>query len=365
DTFKEYDLSNEERIENLRKLFLTAGRDLRAVLINLASRQDQLENISHLPVETQKRAAAETLRLHVPVANRLGLGGAKAALEDQAFALLMPEKFKLMQEKIQAKYEERQQHLVHLIPAFRRLLHREHIAFTDISYRAKSYWSTYQKLVKKEMDFSKIYDLAALRVIVRDVPACYRALGAIHQHYQPIQGEIDDYIARPKPNGYRSLHTAVFLEPGRVSEIQIRTSEMHQEAEYGICAHWQYKENLDRKKQSGWEQEVSGFRNGNKVDFFDNQIFVFTPRGDIISLPRGATPVDFAYAIHSAIGNHCEQAKIDGKIIPLSRELKTGDVVEIITNKRRTPSHDWLRFVKTGFAKSSIKKATVVIITPI
>lgn len=212
------------------------------------------------------------------------------------------------------------------------------------------------------MDLEKIHDLVALRIIVKDVEACYKALGIIHKHFKPISSEeINDYIARPKSNGYKSLHTTVFLENDRISEIQIRTQEMQKEAECGVCAHWSYKENINlhqNPEHLRLAKEVPGFWKTFAVDFFAGQIFAFTPKGDVVMLPKGSTPVDFAYAIHSEIGSRCESAKIGGKIIPLSETLRNGDVVEIITNKKRGPSQDWLKFVKTGFAKSHIKKST-------
>jgi (p)ppGpp synthase/HD superfamily hydrolase len=203
------------------------------------------------------------------------------------------------------------------------------------------------------MDIEKVYDLVALRLIVKDVAACYKALGVIHKHFQPFSGKIQDYIAKPKENGYQSIHTTVFLEEGRFSEIQIRTAKMHQEAQFGICAHWAYKEKIRLQKAVP------------AIDFYPERIFCFTPKGDVIELPKDATSVDFAYAVHSEIGNHCEGAKIAGKIIPLSQALRNGDVIEIITSKKKMPSYDWLKFVKTGFARGHIGRLTGAIINPI
>lgn len=358
----------EEKNENLRKMLFAIAKDLRVILVKIASRIDGLNRLDYLSPETKKLYATETLEIFVPIANRLGLGEIKRKLEDLSFAYLYPEKFVWLKEHIKEKYEERQKYLKKFIPHFKKILRRERIGFINIDYRAKSYWSTYQKLEKRNMDFEKIYDLVALRLIVKDINMCYKALGIIHKYYQPISGQIQDYIAKPKENGYKSIHTTVFLEKDKLSEIQIKTDQMHKEAEHGICAHWAYKENIDLKKEDEkfkWTKEIPEFWKTFKIDFFENQIFAFTPKGDIISLPKGSTPVDFAYAVHSDIGNHCEAAKIDGKIIPLSRQLNNGDVVEIITSKKKQPSLDWLQFVKTGFAKSHINKIVSATFGPI
>ena len=365
-----------EKAETLRRMFLAIAKDLRVVLIDLASRIDGLQKIEKLAPELQKIYATETLDIFVPIANRLGLGEIKRKLEDPAFAVLFPEKYAWLQEHLKEKYEERQKYLKYFISKLKKVLHHGHVTFSDIHSRPKSYWSTYQKLERHNMNFEKLHDLVAIRLIVKDVAACYKALGVIHERFTPISGQIQDYIAKPKENGYKSLHTTVILEPekpatllpARISEIQIKTEAMHQEAEFGVCAHWAYKERLNPSKDSqtlAWSQEIPEFLKTFNIDFFEDQVFAFTPKGDIISLPKGATPVDFAYAVHSDIGNHCESAKIHGKIVPLSQELSNGDVVEIITNNKRLPSYDWLKFVKTGFAKSHIKKLTAAIISPI
>lgn len=354
---------NKENVENVRKMFLAISGDIRVVLIELASRINGLAKINLLPPKMQKLYATETLQIFVPIANRLGLGEVKTRLEDASFANLYPNDFAQLQQNIEEKYEERQAYLKKFIPHLKKIFKKEKIAFLKIDYRAKSYWSAYQKLQKRNMDFEKIYDLVALRIIVNNVSDCYKALGIIHKYYKPISERIKDYIAKPKLNGYRSLHTTVFLEQDKISEIQIKTNQMYQDAEYGVCAHWSYKEKVatvDNKKFD-WVAEIPSFWKNFKIDFFENQIFVFTPNGDVIILPKASTPIDFAYAIHSEIGNHCEGAKRDGKIIPLSELLKNGDVIEIITNKKRAPSQDWLRFVKTGFAKSHIKKFALAI----
>lgn len=355
--------SAEEKIEKIRKMFFAIAGDIRVIIIKLAARIDGMNNLKQLPLEMQKIYATETQKIFSPIANRLGLGDVKIKLEDSSFEYLNPDEFKWLKENTKEKYEERQKYLEKFIPRFKKTLKREKIKYIEINYRAKSYWSAYQKLQRHNMDLEKIYDLVALRLIVKDVSACYKALGIIHKHYRPMSGQIQDYIAKPKENGYKSIHTTVFLEENKISEIQIKTEAMHREAQFGICAHWAYKEKINLAKdleRLRFAERIPEFLKTFKIDFFESEIFAFTPKGDVIVLPKGSTPIDFAYAIHSDIGNHCEAAKIDGKIIPLSRPLNNGEVVEIITSKKKQPSVDWLKFVKTGFAKSHIKKIIAV-----
>lgn len=359
---KEKKSIKEEKIENIKKMFFAIAGDLRVVLMKLAARIDGMHHLRQFPQAMQKIYATETLVLFASIANRLGLGEIKTQLEDDAFAFLHQDQFAWLVEKMKEKYEKRQQYLKKFIPHLKKILKHEKIQFVDINYRVKSYWSLYQKLQKYYMDFERIHDLVALRVIVNDVSSCYKALGAIHKYYKPITPkEFNDYIVKPKPNGYQSLHTNVLLKEQVISEIQIKTQAMHKEAQYGVCAHWAYKEkkNIQAKDWFGWTREIPEFWKNVKIDFFENQVFTFTPRGDVIVLPKESTAIDFAYAIHSEIGNHCEYAKIQGKIIPLSQALNNGDVVEIIIDKKRVPSQDWLKFVKTNLAKSHIKKATL------
>lgn len=356
---KEKKTFTKEKIENLRKTFIALAGDIRVLLVELVSRLDALEHLGALSEDRQKLYALETLEIFVPIANRLGLGELKRILEDQSFLYLFKEKYKWLQDITKVKYEERERQIRKFIPKLEKILKKERVNYSEISYRAKSHWSTYRKLLKKDMDIERIHDLVALRIITEKVEDCYKALGVVHKYFKPISGEIDDYIAKPKINGYRSLHTSVFLDENRISEIQIRTKEMHKEAEYGVCAHWSYKEKIDLNKEGGkydWIKEPK-FLETFKINFFEDQVFVFTPKGDIVSLPNGSCPVDFAYAVHSDIGNHCDSAKISGKIVPLSYQLENADVVEVITNKNREPSQDWLKFVKTNMAKNHIKKA--------
>jgi len=358
---KEKKTLTKERVENLRKMFLAIAGDLRIVLIELVARIDGLNFLHHWPEEQQKLYAIETLKIFAPIANRLGLSEIRRNLEDLSFSYLFPKRFKWLKDNIKTEYAQREKYLKKYLPHLKNYFKKEKLKFIDINYRAKSYWSTYQKLTTHNMDFDKIHDLIALRVIVKDIKDCYNALGIIHKYCKPISEEIDDYIAKPKPNGYRSLHTTVFFQEDKIIEIQIRTEEMQREAEYGVYAHWSYKEKIDLKNEGEkfkWIKEVPEFWKTFKIDFFPNQVFTFTPKGDVIVLPNGSTPIDFAYAIHSDIGNHCESAKVGGKIVPLSHVLENGDVIDITTNKNKRPSKDWLRFVKTSLAISHIKKIT-------
>jgi len=350
---------SREKTENLKRMFLAISGDMRVVLVELLSRLDGLAFLNLFPEEQQKLYALETLKIFVPIGNRLGLREIKRNLEDISFAYLLPDKFEWVRENTKSRYEEREKYLKKFIPHLNKILKREKTKILDIHYRAKSYWSTYQKLLKHDMNFDNIHDLLALRIIAKDIESCYKILGIVHKHFRPISEEINDYIAKPKPNGYRSLHTTIFSGKGNITEIQIKTEEMHKEAEYGICAHWSYKEKIDLKKGGDkfeWMKNTPNFWKVFKINFFADQIYTQTPRGDILALKKGSTPVDFAYAIHSEVGNHCESAKINGKMAPLSDTLENGDIVEIIINKKKKPSQDWLRFVKTSLAESQIRK---------
>ncbi len=351
----------KERIENVRRMFLAIAGDLRVVMVELASRLDGLNFLSYMPEDKRKLHCLETLQIFVPIASRLGLSEMRRKLEDISFSGLFPKRFAWLKKNIAGEYEEREKYLRKFITHLKKIFKKGRIKVLDINYRTKSYWSTYKKLHSHNMDFDKVHDLLALRIITGDVESCYKILGTIHKHFKPISEEIDDYIAKPKPNGYRSLHTTVFSDEKKITEIQIKTEEMHKEAEYGICAHWSYKEKIDLKKEGSgfeWVQDMSDFWKNFKIDFFPDKVFAFTPKGDIVSLPKNSTPVDFAYAVHSEIGNRCESAKIAGKIVQLNHVIENGDIVEISVNKNKKPSKDWLRFVKTSLAKSNIKKIT-------
>lgn len=350
-----------EKVENLRKMFLALSGDIRVIIVELVSRLDGLNSLNYSPEEQQKIFALETLQIFVPVASRLGLSEIRRNLEDVAFSYLLPNKYKWVKEHIKEQYQGREKYLKKFIPHLKKILDKERAKVININFRVKSYWSTYQKLTRHDMDFDKIHDLLALRIITPDVESCYKILGVVHKHFKPISEEINDYIAHPKTNGYRSLHTTIFSGKKEITEIQIRTEEMHKDAEYGVCAHWSYKEKINLVKEGSnfeWLKNIPDFWKTFKIDFFTNKVFCFTPKGDVIVLPKNSTVVDFAYAVHSEIGNHCELSKVGGKIVPLSHILENGDIVEITVNKNKNPSKDWLKFVKTSFAKSNINKAT-------
>ena len=351
----------KEKTENIIRMFLAIAGDLRVVLVELISRLDGLNFLEYVPEEEKKLRCTETLQIFVPLSHRLGLNEIRRQLEDISFSYLFPKRYGWLKKNIKEEYEERERYLKKFILQLKKIFKKEKISPVEISYRAKSYWSTYKKLHAHDMDFDKIHDLLALRIITRNIESCYKILGIIHKYFKPISEEINDYIAKPKPNGYRSLHTTIFSKEGKITEVQIKTEQMHKEAEYGICAHWAYKEKIDLEKEGEnfkWMKDMSEFWKNFKIDFFPDKIFAFTPKGDVMALPKGSTVVDFAYAVHSEIGNHCELAKIKGKIVPLSHALENGDVVEIATNKNKNPSKDWLRFVKSSLAKSHIKKLT-------
>lgn len=355
--------------ENLRKIFFAMAEDIRVILIKLADRLHNMQTLQSLPEEKQLRISLETMEIYVPLANRLGMEEMKMKLEDLAFIYLYPKEYRWVVENIKERREKNQKYLKKTQSLLKKRLKKERVSPIAIEFRVKSYWGIYQKLLKYEMNLEKLYDLVALRIIVKTVEDCYKTLGTIHKYWRPLPGRIKDYIAFPKPNGYKSLHTVVFYVNGKITEFQIRTNEMDKEAEYGICAHWAMKENVDLKTKGKkfswitqlreWQKGISDSREfieGLKLDFFKNRIFVFTPNGDIIDLPEKSSVIDFAYAIHTEVGNYCDGAKIDRKIVPLSKSLKNGDMVEIIINKKRVPNRDWLKFAKTNLARSHIKK---------
>lgn len=300
-------------------------------------------------------------------------------LEDIAFPIVYPKEYGWLSSQVKDKYQEREKYLRKIVPLVEKALKKADITPIEIHFRAKRYFSLYKKLQRYEMDLNKIYDLVAIRIIVKNIDDCYAAMGVIHKLWKPLPGRIKDYIALPKPNGYRSLHTTVFCPEGKITEFQIKTSEMHREAEYGIAAHWYYSEKKGLRayikkffakppeKDLRWIQEIqqwqkeipvgsTDFLQLLKIDFFKDRIFVFTPKGDVINLPEGATPIDFAYEIHTSIGHRCAGAKVDGKLVSFDESLKNGQVVEIVTRKEEKPSRDWLRFAKTTQAKTKIKE---------
>lgn len=359
----------ERYIENLRRMFVAMAKDIRVIVIKFADRIHNLETLEALPPEKRERIAMESLEIYSPIANRLGMGEIKGRIEDLSFPHVSPDEYEWLKKKVASRYKEVDGQIKTLSNEVTDILDEESINYVSVHGRAKHYYSLYKKLMENNRDLSKIYDLVALRIVVNDVSSCYEVLGIIHQEFKPLKGRIKDYIAQPKPNGYRSLHTTVFTHQGEIVEIQIRDPEMHNEAEYGIAAHWHYKEKDETKKikeKTLWIDQLSKmqqeFRDEDqyleslKIDIFHTRIFVFTPKGDVIDLPEDATPVDFAYHIHTDIGHHCNGAKVNDQICTLETKLKSGDVVDISTDKnRKGPSEDWLNFVKTNTAKSRIR----------
>ena len=359
--------------ETLRKTFLAMGDDVRVVLIKLADRLHNMRTLHHAPEEKQKRVAKETLDIFAPLANRLGIWQIKWELEDLGFRYVNPEKYKEIANQLNEKRPDREAKIEIIKENLSKLLIKHNI-HAEISGRPKHIYSIYKKMTKKGKPFDLVRDVRAVRLIVPDIPSCYAALGVIHTHWRPIPGEFDDYIAAPKDNFYQSLHTAVIYDDKRPLEVQIRTPDMHMNAEYGIASHWRYKEGgrssdkvyEDRinwlRSMMEWRSEVNDaheFVEGMKTDVFQDRVYVFTPRGDIIDLSAGSTPIDFAYHVHTDIGHRCRGARVNGKLVPLYQELKTGDQVEILTAKRGGPSRDWLNpnlgLVKTQRARSKIK----------
>lgn len=363
-------LNREDRqAENLRRMFLSIARDVRVVIIKLADRLHNVRTLEYCSKEKRVRKAKETLQVYAPLADRFGMGAIKCELEDRCFSFIMPEEFRRLQTIIEPKQEER---LALLKTAQRRieeLLNNAGIKF-EISGRRKHIYSIYKKLTNKKCTINEIYDLVALRIIVGTVQDCYAVLGLVHQIWRPMPGRIKDYISMPKTNGYRSLHTTLFSEQGMPFEVQIRTFEMHRTAEYGIAAHWMYKEGRtklgDITANLEWLRELVAYDdeanssteyvNNVRRDFFSDYVFALTPRGDIIDLPVGSTPIDFAYRIHTNVGNHVHHALVGNNMVRLDYKLKTNDVVTIVTSPTSEPSRNWLSFVKTSQAKSKIKQ---------
>lgn len=379
-------------IESLRKLFVATSQDIRVLIIKLADRLHNMETLKYIPEEKQKRIAQETMEVYAPIAHRLGMGKMTGVLEDLAFPYIKPEEYKKTHALSKNRYKESE---VRLDKVYRRL--KKELAengFKDVKtdYRKKHLYSLWRKLKRKEMDIDRVYDILALRIIVPTIHDCYRVLGIIHSIWRPLPGRIKDYIAFPKPNGYQSIHTTIFTGDGGLAEIQIRTEKMHREAEYGIAPHVQHKRkgvkllplewfkdlipglSPESEAEVGKEEEVPNWikdlaeaqseidkprelLNHLKTDYFENRIFVFTPKGDVIDLPAGSSPIDFAYQIHTDIGDHVSGAKVNSKLVSLDTTLSNGDIVEIETRKKSKPSQKWLNYAKTSFARRKIRSA--------
>lgn len=361
----------DRQVETLRKMLIAMSRDVRVIFIKLADKLHNLETLDALPQDKKERIAKEAIEIFAPIAGRLGMGEWRGNIEDLAFPYIHKEAYKNLMSLAIPEIKEREKYLTKITKQLKLLL-KENKIHGRINFRAKKWYSLYRKLLKYDNDLSKIYDLIAVRIIVDTVEDCYAALGIIHSVWKPLLGRIKDYIAIPKPNGYQSIHTTVFADKGQIVEFQIRTEEMHQQAEFGIASHWIYSK---KKKSEGpskgdlkWindfykmQKKISSpeeLVNSLRMDLFGDRIFVFTPAGDVKDLPYGATPVDFAYHVHTDLGNKCGGAKINGKIAPLNTLLQNGDIIEIIKKKNTKPHADWLEYAKTDIAKSQIKKFT-------
>lgn len=365
----EFKSREEEQAENLRKMFIAMARDIRVIIIKLADRLHNMLTIRHLDHAKQAQKAKETLEIYAPLAHRLGIMSLKWELEDLSFQVLEQKMYEQIQRMVAERRSEREEYLKDAINALNKELKAVGIE-AEISGRPKHFYSIYEKMVKKGRDFSEIYDLSAVRVLVETIKDCYGALGVIHAMWKPVPGRFKDYVAMPKFNMYQSLHTTVVGPMGKPLEIQIRTRQMHRTAEYGIAAHWRYKEGGKEDKfderliwlrqMLEWQSELKDpreFMESLKIDLFEDEVYVFTPKGDVINLPAGAIPLDFAYTIHTDVGHSCIGAKVNNQIVPLEYKLRTGDFVEILTSKATAgPSKDWLKIVKTSRARNKIRQ---------
>ncbi len=375
----QYTSVEEQQMENMRKMLLAMAKDIRVILIKMADRLHNMRTMAYQSEEKQRIKSLETMEIYAPLANRLGMSSIKWELEDLSFFYLEPDAYQRIARMVAESREVRERYLAETIKTLTDELNRIGLEDFQINGRSKHYWSIYQKMKRKGKEFSEIYDLVALRVITHSVRDCYSTLGAVHTLWPTMPGRFKDYIAMPKVNMYQSLHTTVIGSQGIPFEVQIRTWEMHETAEYGIAAHWLYKKSggssasktndaqrLDDqinwlKHSLDWAAsdeitDAKEYLHSLKVDLFDQEIFVFTPKGEVMALRAGSTPLDFAYAVHTEVGNHCVGAKINGAVAPLTHEIKTGDRVEILTNKSSKPSRDWLKIVKTPSAKSKIRR---------
>lgn len=373
---KQSKASADKNYENIRKMALAMNEDVRVVLVKLADRLHNMRTLGYMVPEKQQRIAQETLDIYAPLANRLGIWQFKWELEDLSFRYLNPEKYKEIAACIDERRADREGYLKNVIDTLRGEMEKSGISNPLISARPKHIYSIYKKMERKDVDYERIYDVRAVRVIVDSVPQCYQVLGIVHTLWRPVPGEFDDYIAAPKENFYRSLHTAIRDQQGKTLEVQIRTMEMHEHAEYGIAAHWRYKEGRKgHQRDAAFEERISHIRRlmefggetndpaefvqKMKSEVFQDRIYVFTPKGDIIDLANGATPIDFAYHVHTDIGHHCRGAKVNGRLVNLTYALRTGDQVDIVTANRGGPSLDWLNpnlgYVKTERARAKIR----------
>lgn len=369
------------KIENLRKMILALSGDLRIIFIKLANRFHNLKTIEGLPEDQRENFAEETQSLYAPLAYQIGMQNLAGEMYDLCFPILHPKEYAWIKKNVADEYEARQEYLNRFKPQLEKVLKENGLEPLFINFRAKRYSSLYDKLERYDMDLSKIYDLISTWVVMEDIKDCYEAMGVIHQYWPPLPGRIKDYIATPKPSGYRSLHTTIVGPEDKHVEIQIHTKQMHDENKNGLASHWLYKQKINREKTSKrsikdiikevgllkylrrWESKsldpassYNEFIDAMKIDFFNDRIFVITPKGDVIDLPKGSTPIDLAYKIHSDVGNAAVKAEINGEHKPLQIELASGDVVNIITQKGKKPSPDWLKTVKTAHAREHIRE---------
>ena len=378
----------ERHVGSLRKLFVATSQDIRVLLIKLADRLHNMRTLQFVPEEKQTRIASETMHVYAPLAHRLNIGQITGELEDLSFQYLEPEKYNDIHNLMEERVEATEDTLATIDKKLLKAIAKEKIKLIKTDYRKKHLWSLYRKLKKKDMDIGRIYDILALRIIVSSVSECYQVLGIVHSLWRPLPGRVKDYIAFQKPNGYQSIHTTIFTGEGGLAEIQIRTEKMHQEAEFGVASHFSYKNKknrltispdwfkslIDKNRKEltsqptnppDWMRDLASFQDDDeerkkfidslKEDFINQRIFVFTPHGDVIDLPKGSYPLDFAYHVHTSIGNHTAGAKINGKMSKLDTELKNGDIVKIETGKNSRPTQKWLNFTKTTLARRKIK----------
>ena len=365
--------ATNEQIDSIRRMLLAMVNDFRSVVIKIAERITYLRTLMHAPQEEQFLAAKECFNIYAPLANRLGIGQLKWELEDFCFRYLYPEQYRFIASQLQEKRLDREQYINQFVKNLQDMMNQDHIR-AEVYGRPKHIYSIWRKMERKHLQFDELYDIRAVRIICDRIEDCYNALGIVHSHYKHIAKEFDDYVANPKPNGYQSIHTVVYGPEEKTIEIQIRTEQMHNDAELGVAAHWKYKEGSTDKmtaydqriswlrKLLTWQQEMSEsgeIQEAVRSQIFDDRVYVFTPKGDVVDLPAGSTPLDFAYHIHSDVGHRCIGAKVGGRIVPFTYNLKIGDQVEIITQKQPNPSRDWLN-PNTGFVNSSRARAKIL-----
>jgi guanosine-3',5'-bis(diphosphate) 3'-pyrophosphohydrolase len=365
----QFSSSEERQAENVRKMLLAMVDDIRVILVKLADRLHNMRTLNHLPEERRIKIAQETRDIYAPIANRLGMSKVKNELEELSFRYIEPQSYEALRGRVDAKRRATEGLIGELKQTIAAKLNEAQVPVTEIDGRIKRLWSIHQKLRRQKIELEQVYDFIALRIVTQGVKECYATLGIIHQTWSPVPGRIKDFIAMPRPNGYQSLHTSVISEHGMPFEVQIRTIEMHRRAEEGIAAHWKYKEGRvgDQRDERyfqwmrqmlEYQQEVRDpqeFIQNLKVELYPEEVYTFTPKGLVKALPRGATPIDFAYAIHTDVGHQCVGARVNGKMIPLRTRLKNGDIVEIVTSAGHKPSRDWLNFVGTSRARNKIK----------